>query len=44
MTQPCTDQAAGDLLDDIGLAVTEIGNGSTGYDDEAPSCEEPVAT
>jgi hypothetical protein len=33
-----------DILDDHNLAVSEIGNGSTGYDDEALNDMEVVAT
>jgi len=35
---------ARDLIDDHNISIPEIGDDSTGYDDEALSCEEPVAT
>lgn len=42
--RPNLDQLARDLLDDHCLPVPEIGGGPAGYNDEALSCEEPVAT
>jgi hypothetical protein len=44
MTRPSFDQLARDLLDDHSLAVSEIGNGSTRYGDEALNDVEVVAT
>ena len=43
MTRPCTDQAARDLLDDIGLAVSES-ESPAGQSDEALVDEELLPT
>jgi len=42
--RPSCEQLARDLIDDHNISIPEIGDDSTGYDDEALSCEEPVAT